>query len=150
MNKIALWCLPMYAVTAWAADFLTLDPQMMEEAKGRVFNGDKAEQDLSEPSADAPAPQSVAEQWIAAMDAAGTELHPVLLLALLQRLNPDKPMVEHAEAYAAALRLHTLAAAGNKQACTELADSLVSGQLRCGLCLFVDSSLSTKWRMRAY
>ena len=150
MNKIALWCLPVYAVTAWASDFLTLDPQMMEEAKGRVFNGDKVERESAEPTAEASASLSVAELWTAAMDAAGTELHPVLLLALLQRLNPDKPMGEYAEAYAAALRLHTLAAAGNKQACTELADSLVSGQLRCGLCLFADSSLSAKWRMRAY
>ena len=80
------------------------------------------------------------------MDAAGTEHFPVRLLALLQELNPDKPMARHMEAYAEALRLHTLAAAGNKHACASLADSLLSGNLPCGLKLFFDMELSSKTR----
>lgn len=145
MMRCILLCCVGAAATVMGNESLTLDPQMMEEAKGRVFGGAAP---VAE-GVDSPA-ATVPERWCAAMAAAGTELQPVLLLALLQELNEEKPMGAHAEAYAAALRLHTLAAAGNAQACAELAEALLSGQLRCGLRLFADSALAAKWRMRAY
>ena len=78
---------------------LTLDPAVIEEAKRAVFGGESV---MTQDSAPAPA---AAEQgdtalWQEAMDAAGTEMMPVLLLALLQRLNPHLPMQEHAARYA--------------------------------------------------
>lgn len=135
------------ANSAIAEPTLTLDPAVIEKAKRAVFGGEAicmpTEEDT--PSSQQ-AEQTPAQQWQCAMDAAGTEHFPVRLLALLQELNPDKPMARHMEAYAEALRLHTLAAAGNKQACASLADSLLSGNLPCGLKLFFDMELSTKTR----
>ncbi len=135
------------AISAIAEPTLTLDPAVIEKAKRAVFGGEAicmpTEEDT--PSSQQTA-QTPAQQWQCAMDAAGTEHFPVRLLALLQELNPDKPMARHMEAYAEALRLHTLAAAGNKQACASLADSLLSGNLPCGLKLFFDMELSTKTR----
>ena len=133
---------------ATAEPFLTLDPAVIEEAKRAVFGGEAictpaAEEDKVSPEQ---TEQTTAQQWQCAMDAAGTEFFPVRLLALLQELNPDKPMAQHMEAYAEALRLHTLAAAGNKQACESLADSLITGFLPCGLKLFFDMELSAKIR----
>lgn len=139
------------ALLARAADPLTLDPDMMEEAKRRVFGAEGYVQ--SESSAD----DSVevrfvpdAACWEAAMDAAGTEMHAVLLLALLQKLNPSKPMESNAADYAAALRLHVLAAAGNKEACLQLASALTTGILPCGLAVCADARLAEKWRARAF
>ena len=135
------------ANSAIAEPTLTLDPAVIEKAKRAVFGGEAicmpTEEDT--PSSQQAA-QTPAQQWQCAMDAAGTEHFPVRLLALLQELNPDKPMARHMEAYAEALRLHTLAAAGNKQACASLADSLLSGNLPCGLKLFFDMELSSKTR----
>ena len=135
------------ANSAIAEPTLTLDPAVIEKAKRAVFGGEAICMPTEE---DTPsiqqAAQTPAQQWQCAMDAAGTEHFPVRLLALLQELNPDKPMAQHMEAYAEALRLHTLAAAGNKQACESLADSLITGYLPCGLKLFFDMELSAKTR----
>ena len=132
---------------ATAEPYLTLDPAVIEEAKRAVFGGEAictpAEEE--KPTTEQ-AEQTTAQQWQCAMDAAGTEFFPVRLLALLQELNPDKPMAQNMEAYAEALRLHTLAAAGNKQACETLSDSLITGYLPCGLKLFFDMELSAKNR----
>lgn len=135
------------ANSAIAEPTLTLDPAVIEKAKRAVFGGEAICMPMEEdtPSSQQAA-QTPAQQWQCAMDAAGTEHFPVRLLALLQELNPDKPMARHMEAYAEALRLHTLAAAGNKQACASLADSLLSGNLPCGLKLFFDMELSSKTR----
>lgn len=135
------------AISAIAEPTLTLDPAVIEKAKRAVFGGEAICMPTEEDTTSSQqAAQTPAQQWQCAMDAAGTEHFPVRLLALLQELNPDKPMARHMEAYAEALRLHTLAAAGNKQACASLADSLLSGNLPCGLKLFFDMELSSKTR----
>ena len=140
-------CSLIMAVPATAEPTLTLDPAVIEKAKRAVFGGDAICTSTEEETPSAKqVEQTPAQQWQCAMDTAGTEFFPVRLLALLQELNPDKPMAQHVDAYAEALRLHTLAAAGNKQACASLADSLLSGNLPCGLKLFFDMELSTKTR----
>lgn len=136
MNKLLL-LVGMLALTANADMSLTLDPAVMEEAKRAVFNGEEA----LLPTTSVVSEHSNADValWQQAMDASGTELMPVYLLALLQKLNPDKPMVEHADVYAEALRLHMLAAAGNKTAKKQLAVALQSGVLPCGLRIICDT-----------
>jgi hypothetical protein len=135
------------SIPAIAEPTLTLDPAVIEKAKRAVFGGEAlCTPNEEKKSAAEQAEQTPAQQWQCAMDAAGTEHFPVRLLALLQELNPEKPMTQHMEAYAEALRLHTLAAAGNKQACASLADSLITGYLPCGLKLFFDMELSAKTR----
>ena len=122
--------------TAWADRPLTLDPAVMDAAKRAVFGGEGLVEGAEPPS---PAEQGDAALWQQAMDAAGTEMMPVLLLALLQRLNADKPMATHAALYADALRLHVLAAAGNKEARIQLAAALQVGMLLNGLRLICDA-----------
>ncbi|MBR3695378.1 MAG: hypothetical protein IKL98_03975, partial [Akkermansia sp.] len=77
---------------------LTLNPDVVEAAKRAVFNGEPmvipGVKVLPEVE------QGDVALWQQAMDVAGTELMPVRLLALLQRLNPDKPMEQHAALYA--------------------------------------------------
>lgn len=136
MNKLLL-LVGMLALTANADMSLTLDPAVMEEAKRAVFNGEEAL--LPTTSVVSEHANADVALWQQAMDASGTELMPVYLLALLQKLNPDKPMVEHAEAYAEALRLHMLAAAGNRTAKKQLAAALQSGVLPCGLRIICDT-----------
>ena len=137
MNKLLL-LVGMLALTANADVSLTLDPAVMDEAKRAVFNGEEA---LLPTKSVLPEQENAeAALWQQAMDASGTELMPVYLLALLQKLNPDKPMVEHAEAYAEALRLHMLAAAGNKTAKNQLAAALQCGLLPCGLRIICDTA----------
>lgn len=127
--------------SAFASTPLTLDPAVMEEAKRVVF-----ERGSATDAANAAVLPSVAAQWQAAMDAAGTELLPVRLLALLQQLNPHIPMQEHPALYAEALRLHVLAAAGNKQARGVLSLALETGVLPCGLHFLQDLQLAAKLR----
>lgn len=119
---------------------LTLNPDVVDAAKRAVFNGEpmvipgvKVLPDVE---------QGDVALWQQAMDAAGTELMPVHLLALLQRLNPDKPMEQNAALYAEALRLHVLAAAGNKAAKVELASALRIGVLPNGMRLICDAAVA--------
>lgn len=136
MNKLLL-LVGMLALTANADMSLTLDPAVMEEAKRAVFNGEEAL--LPTTSVVSEHANADVALWQQAMDASGTELMPVYLLALLQKLNPDKPMVEHADVYAEALRLHMLASAGNRTAKKQLAAALQSGVLPCGLRIICDT-----------
>lgn len=133
------------AGSVWGTTPLTLDPAVMEEAKRAVFERGSAAE-AADAAAAQPAAAPVAVQWQAAMDAAGTELLPVQLLALLQQLNPHLPMQEHPALYAEALRLHVLAAAGNKQARGVLALALETGVLPGGLHFLQDLRLAAKWR----
>ena len=146
MKHTCLLLLAAVAVAPMAgAAPLTLDPAVIEEAKRAVFGGESV---MTQDSAPAPA---AAEQgdtalWQEAMDAVGTEMMPVLLLALLQRLNSHLPMQEHAARYAEALRLHVLAAAGNKAARMELAAALSVGVLTNGLRVPCDAALAEKMK----
>lgn len=126
------------ALTTSADTTLTLDPAVMEQAKRAVFNGEDVV--LPTQSVVMVTEQGDSALWQQAMDAAGTELLPVRLLALLQKLNPDKPMAEHAEAYAEALRLHVLATAGNREAKLRLSAAFRTGTLPCGLRFICDDA----------
>lgn len=135
--KPALLCVCLAACVVGSDMPLTLDPAVMDAAKRAVFGGEGLA------DGEQPAPQVAqgeAALWQQAIDAAGTELMPVLLLALLQRLNPDKPMDTHAPLYAEALRLHVLAAAGNKEARLMLAAALQVGMLPNGMRLICDAA----------
>lgn len=129
--------LPLLVTAAESAGSLTLDPAEMERARRQVFGG----AGISATPAAAPAPAnpivpaqaSEVERWQAAFASAGTDLMPVLLMALLQDMNPSVPMAANAEAYAEALALHRKAAAGNTQACILLAEAFRAGRLNSGL-----------------
>ena len=124
--------------SAWADMPLTLDPAVVEEVKSAVFNGAlMVGEDEKTVKTEA---QGDIALWQQAMDAAGTELMPVKLLALLQRLNPDKPMEAYAALYADTLRLHVLAAAGNREARMQLAAALRVGMLPGGMRIICDAS----------
>lgn len=128
------------AATVAGADMpLTLDPAVIDAAKRAVFNGEPLI-DSGDKADTAEAEQGDVALWQQAMDAAGTEMMPVLLLALLQRLNPDKPMDVYAAVYADTLRLHVLAAAGNKDARLQLASALRVGVLPNGMRLICDAA----------
>lgn len=148
--KTLLAVVAVASLIARAADPLTLDPDMMEEAKRRVFGGEGYVQSSPAPDDKDSRPMTDVARWEAAMEAAGSEMHAVLLLALLQKLNPSKPMEAHAAAYAAALRLHVMAAAGNKEACLQLSMALSTGVLPCGLAVCADARLAEKCRARAF
>lgn len=126
------------AAPVWADMPLTLDPAVVDEVKRAVFSGELATE--GDKTAEATAVQGDSALWQAAMDAAGTELMPVKLLALLQRLNPDKPMDAYAAMYADTLRLHVLAAAGNREARMQLAAALRVGMLPGGMRIICDAS----------
>lgn len=136
MRCLQIACL--LASVAVADTPLTLNPDVVEAAKRAVFNGEP----LVIPGVKVlpEVEQGDVALWQQAMDAAGTELMPVHLLALLQRLNPDKPMEQNAALYAEALRLHVLAAAGNKAAKAELASALRIGVLPNGMRLICDAA----------
>lgn len=141
----AIFCCLMVSAAMAADDtLLTLDPVVMDEMKRAVFNGESAVLPVKKIQEDAE--QGDMAEWQAAMDAAGTEMLPVRLLALLQRLNPDKNMGKEPELYAAALKLHVLAAAGNREAKVQLADSFSRGALPNGLRFIVDTEAAARWR----
>lgn len=130
-----------------SAQSITLDPAEMEAAYKRVFGQGVLPQEAPAEAAETSAP-GVEERWLQAMEAAGTDMMPVLLLSLLSELNPQAPMATHAELYAAALALHRKAAAGNSQACEELALSLETAVLPGELRLFVSPGCAAALRER--
>ena len=75
-----------------------------------------------------PANESLA-RWQDAMEAYGSDAMPVRLLALLQSLNPQKPLAQNEEAYTEALACHRLALSGNAAAMRQLARAFESGSL---------------------
>lgn len=77
----------------------------------------------------APATGDPLAQWYSAVEAYGTDSMPVRLMALLQSLNPQKPIAEHTAAYTAALTCHRLALSGNAEAMRQLAQAFESGSL---------------------
>ena len=128
--------LPLLFVPLAAAQSITLDPAELEAAKQRVFGtGGLTHQRVASP------PE---QRWLQAMAAAGTDMQPVLLLALLQELNPQTPLSANPEAYASALTLHREASAGKTSACTELALSLRCGVLAGGLFILRSEALADR------
>ncbi len=129
--------LPLLVTAAESVGSLTLDPAEMELARRQVFGGAGISATHEEAAAPAhsaiPGQASEVQRWQAAFASAGTDLMPVLLLALLQDMNPAMPMTANVEAYAEALALHRKAAAGNTEACIQLADAFRAGCLSSGL-----------------
>lgn len=130
----ALLMLPVFAMEQ--GDSITLDPAEMESIKQTVFGG-TAVQSLTpqEPGAIAPplSPATAEEQrWLCAMESAG-DVQTILLLSVLQPLNPRLPMEEYPHLYAEALVLHRRAAAGEPVAVAHLTACLHSGALPNGL-----------------
>ena len=151
MRTFALWMFCWGAAPALFAgqgDSLTLDPKEMERMKQAVFGGGVANVAEESPAASA-VEESPEQRWCRAMAAAGTEMMPVLLLALLQELNPRADMGRCAADYAAALQLHRLAAAGNAEACTQLAVGLRTGVLPSGLLIMRSGVLADEMTRRA-
>lgn len=120
------------------AQSITLNPEEMERMKRQVFGGDAEASVLERPS------QPREQRWLQAMAAAGTDLQPVLLLDLLQELNPQIPLAANPSAYATALKLHREAAAGNAVACEQLAQSLRCGLLPGGLHILTSEALAAR------
>ena len=90
-----------------------------------------------------PAAPASGDAWLAAMQAEDEELARVLLLAWLQQLNPQAPMVEFAADYASVLQLHRRALAGNPAACATLAAGYRSGCV--GRLVLPVSELKARW-----
>lgn len=115
---------------------ITLDPAEMEDIKRSVFGGG-ALQPVSPQGADSianePSPMTEEQQqWLRAMESEG-DIQTILLLELMQRLNPGLPMNEYPRLYAAALVLHRSAANGEPLALANLESCLRSGVLPGGL-----------------
>lgn len=137
LSLIALLTLPVLAEEPGGS--ITLDPSEMEEIKQLVFGGG-AVQAPQEPGAIAldDDPLWVTEQfWLGAMSEAG-DVQTILLLSLLQQLNPGLPMEVYPRLYADALALHRRAAAGDAVAVANLESCLSCGKLPGGL-LFIRS-----------
>ena len=139
LSLIALLTLPVLAVEPGGS--ITLDPSEMEEIKQLVFGGGAVQlQSPQEPGAIAldDDPLWMTEQcWLGAMSEAG-DVQTILLLSLLQQLNPGLPMEVYPRLYADALALHRSAAAGDAVAVANLESCLSSGKLPGGL-LFIRS-----------
>lgn len=69
------------------------------------------------------------DTWQAALLAEDAELGRVLLLAWLQQLNPQAPMVQFATDYAQAVTLHLQALRGNSAACAACAGAYRAGRM---------------------
>lgn len=125
-------------------DSITLDPAAMSEVWAQVSGaagpaGNSPVLPLT-PSAGASNPEW-STLFQEARQAVNTPVFPVLVLSLLQQLNPQLPMDKNVWAYAAALELHRQAFSGNKRAQAELAAALSSGKLS-GLNYLMDSALA--------
>ena len=130
----ALLMLPAFAMEQGGS--ITLDPAEMERMKQSVFGGSVVQAptpQAPEAIAPSPSPATAEEQrWLCAMESAG-DVQTILLLSVLQQLNPRLPMAEYPRLYAEALELHRSAAAGDPVAVANLAACLHSGALPNGL-----------------
>lgn len=89
-----------------------------------AFASIRADMKAGRPAAEA---DGDAALWRKAMNAAGTEARDAMLLCLLLRLNPQLAPEPALAELIALLQLHTRAAAGQPEACAELAEALRSG-----------------------
>lgn len=143
MKRLFLCAVLMGSAVAQQQDSITLDPAAMSEVWAQVAGG-KQSPGVSPILQLNPAAAPSNPEWRAlfqeARQAVNTATFPVLVLSLLQQLNPQLPMDKNVWAYAAALELHRLAFSGNARAQAELAAALRSGKLS-GLNYFADEAL---------
>lgn len=125
---------------------ITLDPAAMSEVWAQVSGAAGPVLPLT-PSAGASNPEW-STLFQEARQAVNTPVFPVLVLSLMQQLNPRLPMDKNVWAYAAALELHRQAFSGNKRAQAELAAALNSGKLS-GLNYLMDSALAVSLTQQA-
>ncbi len=115
---------------------ITLDPAEMEDIKRSVFGGGALQpvspQGTCSIANELSTMTEEQQQWLRAMSAEG-DIQTILLLELMQRLNPGLPMNEYPRLYAEALVLHRSAAAGEPIALANLESGLRSGALPGGL-----------------
>lgn len=144
MKRLLLSAILVGSAVAQQQDSITLDPAAMSEAWAQVTGGNQPPGVGSILQLN-PAAAPLNSEWSAlfqeARQAVNTATFPVLVLSLLQQLNPQLPMDKNVWAYAAALELHRLAFSGNARAQAELAAALRSGRLS-GLNYFVDEALA--------
>lgn len=144
MKRILLSSLLVGLAVAQPQDSITLDPAAMSEVWAQVAGGKQSpgiSPILQLNPAAAPSNPEWSDLFQEARQAVNTATFPVLVLSLLQQLNPQLPMDKNVWAYAAALELHRLAFSGNARAQAELAAALRSGKLS-GLNYFADEALA--------
>lgn len=144
MKRLFLSMMLVGLAAAQQLDSITLDPAAMSEVWAQVAGGKQL------PGAGSivqlnPAATPANHEWSAlfreARKAVNTSTFPVLVLSLMQQLNPQLPMDKNVWAYAAALELHRQAFTGNARAQAELASALRCGKLS-GLNYFADEALA--------
>ncbi|MBQ3143133.1 MAG: hypothetical protein IJB89_01315 [Akkermansia sp.] len=144
MKRLFLCAVLMGSAVAQQQDSITLDPAAMSEVWAQVTGG-KQTPGVSPILQLNPAAAPTNSEWGAlfqeARQAVNAATFPVLVLSLMQQLNPQLPMDKNVWAYAAALELHRLAFSGNARAQAELAAALRSGKLS-GLNYFADEALA--------
>lgn len=147
LSLIVLLTSPVLATEPGAS--ITLDPTEMEDIKQTVFGGGAVKvQSLPEPGAIALNEESlwmVEQCWLGAMSAAG-DVQTILLLSLLQKLNPLLPMEVYPRMYADAVALHRSATAGDAVAVANLESCLSSGKLPGGLLFIRSERLASQLR----
>ena len=130
----ALLMLPVFAMEQ--GDSITLDPDEMESMKQWVFGGaavrELTPQEKESIAARLDRATKEEQRWLTAMESED-DVRSVLLLALLQQLNPRLPMEKYPRLYADALVLHRSAAAGEPMAVAHLEAALRGGALPGGL-----------------
>lgn len=143
MKAFFLSVLAAGVAVAQQQDSITLDPAAMSEVWAQVTGGGRTpgEPVLRLNPGAAAAQADYAALFQEARRAVGTPPFPVLVLSLLQQLNPQMPMDKNVWAYAAALELHLQAFLGNPRAVAELSAALRSGKL-AGLSYFTDAILA--------
>lgn len=128
---------------AWAQhESVTLDPEAMAEV-WREMSGVPGVRVSSGETSGASAAHSPSALWREARRAAQDSTFPVLVLHMLQSLNPQLPMGDNVWAYAAALELHRQAFSGNPRAVAEMSAALRCGRLG-GINYFVDIELAAE------
>ncbi len=143
MKTLFLSLLLAAAAVAQQQDSITLDPAAMSEVWAQVSGGVAAPGEpviRLNPAESALVPE-YQELFQEARQAVHAPTFPVLVLSLLQQLNPRLPMEKNVWAYAAALELHRQAFSGSPRACAELSAALRSGKLG-GLTYFTDAALA--------
>lgn len=145
MKRLLLSAILVGSAVAQQQDSITLDPAAMSEAWAQVTGGVAAP---GEPVIKLNPSENAAEpEWSAlfreARQSVNAATFPVLVLSLMQQLNPQLPMDKNVWAYAAALELHRQAFSGTPRACAELSAALRSGKLG-GLTYFTDAALAAE------
>ncbi len=141
---ILLVALP--ALAAEPGGSITLDPAEMENMKRLIFGGAALSPSAQQGYTANLAPATEQEQlWLRAMKAQG-DVQTILLLSLLQQLNPGLPMDAYPGLYADALALHRSAAAAEPMAVANLESCLRSGALPGGLAFLRSDYLAQQFR----